>query len=353
MNGRSIRATNANGRRWDFGRRARAVGAGWLMVVGLGILPCLALKAGTASVAIYQGMCDASAIIPIGSRYQVVADDEDNILRLYDRENGGMPVWSTDLSRFLRVDPAEPEVDLEGAARVGDRIYWISSHGRNRKGRLRPSRHRFFATRIEPGAGHPVVVPMGEPSMRLLVDLLGDPRLAGFGLGSAAALPPKAPGALNIEGLAALPDGRLLIGFRNPQPRGLALLVPLENPDDLLAGGRARFGDPILLDLEGRGIRGLGTWNDRVLIAAGSNDDERRGRFFEWQPGWPEARAHPEAILGGLNPEAIETWESAEGDGATAWLVASDDGTVRIGGRECKKLKDIARKQFRVLTLRP
>jgi hypothetical protein len=34
------------------------------------------------------------------------------------------------------------------------------------------------------------------------------------------------PGGLNIEGLAATPDGQLLIGFRNPLSEGKALLLP-------------------------------------------------------------------------------------------------------------------------------
>ena len=40
----------------------------------------------------------------------------------------------------------KPESDLEGAANLADRIYWITSHGRNREGEARESRHRFFAT---------------------------------------------------------------------------------------------------------------------------------------------------------------------------------------------------------------
>ena len=37
---------------------------------------------------------------------------------------------------------------LSGAAWLGDRIFWIGSHGRNRDGKYRASRHRFFAVRI-------------------------------------------------------------------------------------------------------------------------------------------------------------------------------------------------------------
>ena len=44
--------------------------------------------------------------------------------------------------------PKEPEADLEGATRIGDDIYWITSHGQNKNGKNRPSRHRLFATAV-------------------------------------------------------------------------------------------------------------------------------------------------------------------------------------------------------------
>ena len=65
----------------------------------------------------------------------------------------------------------------------------------------------------------------------------------------------EAEGGFNIEGLASTPEGALLIGLRNPLRHGRALLVPLLNPDEVIEGGRARFGAPVELDLQQRGIR--------------------------------------------------------------------------------------------------
>ncbi|MCC7377039.1 MAG: DUF3616 domain-containing protein [Verrucomicrobiales bacterium] len=309
----------------------------------------LAVSAGAQTAPVlFRGICDASAVIPLPPHHQVVADDEDNILRVYDRRHGGSAVWQVDLSSFLQVDPKEPEVDIEAAARVGDRIYWVSSHGRNRTGKFRASRHRFFATELSGGPGHPTVVPVGIPSSHLLSDLLADARYAGFELARAAALPPKSAGALSIEGLAALPDGRLLLGFRNPQPGGRALLVPVENAAEIIAGQRARFGAPILLDLDRRGVRGLGTLDEQVIIAAGAHDNAPRTQFFAYH--FPAGTARPLAgpMAKDLNPEAIEFLPDPS---RVAWLIASDDGSVRIGKRECKKLKDPSQKQFRTVIL--
>ena len=50
--------------------------------------------------ATFFGMCDASAAAAIDSAHFVVADDEDNILRVFSRE-GGTALAEYDLSEFL------------------------------------------------------------------------------------------------------------------------------------------------------------------------------------------------------------------------------------------------------------
>jgi hypothetical protein len=63
----------------------------------------------------------------------------------------------------------------------------------------------------------------------------------------------------NISPLAATPDEKLLIGFRNPIPGGRALLLPLQNPIEVVREWKpVQFGTPIELDLKGLGIRVLG-----------------------------------------------------------------------------------------------
>ncbi|MCE6966894.1 hypothetical protein, partial [Cereibacter sphaeroides] len=60
-----------------------------------------------------------------------------------------------DLNIFLGIDPQgkNPEADLEGLSRIGDTVYAITSHGRNKDGKFRPNRHRLFALKVTPGAG--------------------------------------------------------------------------------------------------------------------------------------------------------------------------------------------------------
>ena len=45
----------------------------------------------------------------------------------------------------------DDEADFEDAARIGNRIYVIESHGRNKDGKLDRARYRFFGMDV---AGH-------------------------------------------------------------------------------------------------------------------------------------------------------------------------------------------------------
>jgi hypothetical protein len=312
------------------------------LIFFLGFLP-----AGAATLSeptLYYGMCDASAAVALGTNLFAVANDEDNILRVYRRQPGGLPVTSFDVTPFLRLTGKSLETDLEGAARVGDRIYWITSHGRNAKGKYSPNRQRFFATTIQMTNEVVTFQPVGRPYTGLLRDFLLGSRLGSFRLGLASRLAPKAPGGLNIEGLTATREGHLLLGFRNPIPRGLALIVPLLNPAELIEGRLAKFGNPILLDLGGLGVRSMGWGDGRFLIIAGHYDNDGVSRLYEWAgPG-----ATPKIIDGvnfaGSNPEGI----AFENEGTrTEFFVLSDDGTLKIKGIDCKRFPDPSQRRFR------
>lgn len=317
--------------------------------VVLALVPLLPPAHGSSTAPIlYRGMCDASAVVTLGTSHFVVADDDDNILRVYSRENGGLPVRAIDFARFLAINPRSPEADIEGAARIGDRIYWITSHGRNKSGRQRLNRHRVFATTVVENTGNLDIRPAGRPYGGLLHDLVSDPKLADFNLSAAAMRAPKSRGALNIEGLCATPEGYLLLGFRNPVPQGKALIVPLLNPEELIAGQPARFGSPILLELGGFGIRSIAASSGKYLIVAGSYDGDGQSVLYEWMGGGNKPQRLERTELFGLNPEAIEFFRDRETE---QLLVVSDDGAMLVGGKPCKQLKDPKLKSFRAMIL--
>jgi len=301
----------------------------------------------TRPMVVFRGMCDASGAVVLDPTHFAVADDEDNVLRVYDGESGGDPVSSVDVSKSLAlpVKKKTPEADIEAATRVGDRALWLTSHGLSSKGKLQPARFRFFAT-TAPTQGFEVA-PVGTAYQNLLSDMIAAPQLARFDLGAAAQLAPKLNGGLNIEGMTARLDGTsVLIGFRNPVPDQKALLVPLLNPLRVIAGETAQLGEPELLDLGGRGVRSLTSWRGRYLIMAGSSGSEHRSVLFVW-----DGNALPRPItaldLSDINPEAFVSRDEQD-----EVMFLSDDGTVEIGGIPCKKLKDRTKKQFRGLWVR-
>jgi hypothetical protein len=98
-------------------------------------------------------------------------------------------------------------------------------------------------------------------------------------------LPPK-KGGVSIEGLSAMPEGGLLIAFRSPLIKDKALLIALNNPDAVVdSGAPAEFGNPILLDLSGRGIRSIEYWHARssyLIIAGPSGDGSGASVLMRW-----------------------------------------------------------------------
>jgi hypothetical protein len=307
------------------------------------------LTAGMMSIAqaedTYRAVCDASAAVSLGNGHFAVADDESDALQIFRRGND-RAVGELRLSRYLNTGDRRPnakpiEIDLEGAAAVGDRVYWISSHGRKKDGSVDPQRWRFFATDIDRRAPTPSLMPSStKPYKSLLVDIAADSRLAF--LKEAAELKPEAKGGFNIEGLAATPEGGMLIGFRNPQVNGAAVLLPLANPAAMLEkGAKAQFEDPILLDLGGRGIRSIERVGSQYLIAAGPYGDAETSRakpvfvLYRWSGKADQA---PEMVrsldFGSFRTEAM--FFDAE---ANDLYLLSDDGTEQVGGKDCKDRK--------------
>jgi hypothetical protein len=315
--------------------------------------PIATAPAATAGDLVFQGMCDASGAVALSENVFVIADDEDNVLRAYDTQAPGAPLWMVDVAPALGVagkppkpgKPAKgaPETDIEAATRVGDIALWLTSHGRNSSGKAKPERLRLFGTSL-PAHGSEVTV-VGSYD-KLLEDLFADSRLARFGLREASELAPKEKGGLNLEGMTRRREGGVWIGFRNPIPDGKALLVPLLNPEAVLKGSPAQLGEARLLDLGGRGIRSLSLQGDRYLVVGGAFDSTPGSQLYTWD-GVNEP-VPSSANLTGLNPEGF-----VSPSGSSKTLVVSDDGAELINGTECKRLTDPSQKRFRARFIAP
>jgi len=334
---------------------------------------------------VFRGASDASAAVAISRDMFIVADDENNVLRVYRTGQGGQPVFSYDLTGFLGIDPEHPEADIEGATMIGSHIYWITSHGRNKDGKMRPNRYRFFATDVRVNDGSVTVRPVGTPCRTLVHELLqthsaalGFDRTTRFGVDlkkkEREKLAPKEDG-LNIEALCASPDGNTIyIGFRNPKfyyrsARHLyAIVMPLENPQGVLERGeRPVFGVPIVWHLADLGIRSMeySRVHEAYFIIAGSSDEDDEFALYRWsgaRKAAPELLRELSSSRRKFTPEALVPFEDSG-----RFLLLSDDGSLRIkvdGPGDCledeyrddgmclnKHLLDPSKKTFRGIWL--
>jgi len=305
---------------------------------------------------VYNGICDGSAGHSVDHTRFLVANDETEILHLYRNDNVAEDAIETfDFTEQLRDDP-ENECDLEGAAAIGNLVFWIGSHGRNRKGKLRLNRHRLFAVKIKQKNDTLKLKWVGrydglasdlceianwatarDAYTREIVAILA--QATQLSEKKVKDLAPKLLG-LNIEGLAARPDGsELLIGLRNPIPKGMALIIPVTNARDLVvaSGNRASFGRPITLDLGTHGVRsisyvpGIGEF----VIISGKADSGGPFRIYRWS-GLPDHRArYVQEIYRGsqFSPEAIVTYDDSK-----RIQILGDGGTIISAGKPCKDL---------------
>jgi hypothetical protein len=288
----------------------------------------------------YDGLCDASAAVALDARHFVVAGDEDNTLRVFER---GQPraLATVPLDAFLRSGKAE--ADLEAATRVGNRIYWIGSLSRDGKGRPAPQRDLLFATDIDRSSTPPTLRPVGTEPVRLLDALLASEAGRSWRLAEAARKAPEADGGLNVESLTHTAEGALLIGLRSPLREGKALVVPLRNPARAIAGQAAEFGAPLALDLGGRGVRAMTRVTDGYLLIGGPTADEGSFALFHWHGGNDTPQRLEQPALGTLRPEALFGWP-----GTPQFQLLSDDGGIQRQGKECKRLPS-AQQAFRSL----
>ena len=306
-----------------------------------------------AQVLEYNEMCEASAAVATGPDHFFAAEDEGSVVRLYAR-NDPKPIRGDDLGEAMGVEID----DIEAAASIRDQIYWLTSHSRNRKGKDKPERRYLFATDIVGQGAQARLKPAGKPYAGLRDALTTDKVLTDLNLKEAATKKPEEKGGLNIEGLAATPEGWLLIGFRNPVRKGWALVVPLQNPDKVVTddNATASFGEVRRVDLDGFGIRSLERFGNGYLIAAGPFGSEKSGfTLRRWTGvGGTRPEISPQPDLANerlrLTPEALFAIP-----GTDKVQILSDDGDFwadNHGGQECKKAPKEQRR-FRSIVVTP
>jgi len=306
------------------------------------------------------GTCDASAIAPISkSNDFVFANDENDVLRRWSAPKpypppsgataGEVTPW-LDLSS--KVDSSggidgkgeltkKREMDLEGAAQIGEQVFWIGSHGLNKSGKYRPNRMIFLATNVPTATNSGDLSGKARNLLPTLRNTAGikdklkfiPPLPASLEPGEPSGTAPK-EGGLNIEGLAT--DGKgLLIGLRSPVTDGKAWILRLANPAAIVADvdTKPEITVHARLDLgEDRGIRAMTESSNGWLIVGGAlNDPPPNFGLFEWDgaQGTQKLKSIDYTFTDGTRPEGI----AYQGENA---LIVSDDGSVKRPVTECK-----------------
>ena len=290
-----------------------------------------AFTASGAGAAEYNGICEVSAGVFIDANHFAVASDETNKLQIYKRGKPRPIGKGIDMEPFTSFDKS----DLEAAAVIGDRVYWMSSHSFNSEGEDKSKRKVFFATKIVRANGKPKLESVGKP-----VKSLRD------SLAKAAGVEPK---EINIEALAATPEGGLLIGLRAPLRNGNALVIPFRNPGAVVKNPDTppRFGEAIEVKLGNRGLRSMETLGGRTpgyAIVAGPVSDSANGfALFRWPGPGTDPVEVKGADLTGIRPEVAMSVP-----GRNLLQLLSDDGEI------CSDEKGPASKRrFRSVDVKP
>ena len=265
-----------------------------------------------AAERIFSGICDGSAAVMLDDDTLLVAYDELNTLFAFPL-TGGDYTAHFDLDELLDL-PSSAEIDIEAATRVGDRIWWLGSHGLDREARDVPNRRVLFATTVpSPGLQGLEIL---EPPQDLTDVLLASPAVRAVLNKVVRKRAPKA-GGVNIEGLAATAEGGLLLGFRSPLSaakglKGKAMMVHLL-PD----GDRFSVQSVSWLDLGNRGVRDIIRHADGYVLIAGSVKSGGEFALYAWD-GFSK-RAEALQPIADLHAEALV-------DAGSHWLLLSDDG---------------------------
>jgi predicted extracellular nuclease len=339
---------------------------------------------GTPTTQFLTGTSDASTAIPVGGTFFLEADDENQVLRLYDYTKSGLPVAGFDFTSSLGLTQTDGsgvlrEVDIEASTKIGDtdggklRIFWLGSQSNSDDGKSRPNRDRIFATDIT-GTGASTTLSYTGRYNFLREDIINWDVNNGHGKGvnyyglaasAAAGVGSKQSNGYNIEGLEIAPDNTTAyIAFRAPQippsGRSNALIVTVTNFTSLISAsgggtqGSAQFGAPIELDLGGRGIREIRkNPNNQYVIIAGPAGDAGAApndfRLYTWNgnpSSTPQLRAA--TFPPSFNPEGIISIPDNLTDAAKIQVISDDGNTVLYNdGTSAKDLSENNFKKFR------
>ena len=213
---------------------------------------------------------DLSGLAFLSDRFGLIGADEARAVQVVELAREAKTLRVVQTFPLLR---SGDEIDIEAIAAEGQYYYVVGSHGVSKKqGEQQGNRYRIFRLKANPVTGLPADVEVAT-----LADILRADEV----LGKYFQVPLQRKG-VNVEGLAAR-DGRLFVGFRNPNLDGDAFVMEIAAED--VFGRRPR---PVYrlhrLPLgPGLGIREIVAGQSGFLIIAGNAGSEPSETFADSQ----------------------------------------------------------------------
>jgi hypothetical protein len=233
----------------------------------------------------------------------------------------GTPIMNKKIKKILK----KKVRDVEGVTNNGhDRIYAITSHSTNKSRKRKKAREQIVRFDYHDGKIDHLKLYHGLSSQLQLLHPTFKQALSDLLYGSRKK-------QINIEALSWEKKRKiLLIGFRSPLIDGKAPIVVLENPNGVFDNGeKPRLKAPILLDLQGHGIRGM-TWDEKkkgYWISAGSVGSRKHESFNLWF--WDKEKNQVKKMNNTTNLGYAEGLATLP-DGRI--LVVDDDGSISTHG---------------------
>ena len=210
-----------------------------------------------------------------------IVDNEDDQNLLVMEKDGSLSAFP--LPAYGRIS------DLEGITSDGESLYLMAGGGLSHSGKMKPK--RFAMARV--------ILQEDEPVEVRIVDMLEwlVPVAQELGMKMEKAEDPdgdtiEVPKDGKFEGLAMMPDGRLLMGIRKPLVKDRAVILQLDGYREAFDQEKASLIRPKVfakLDLDGGGISAFeyDPVGSRLLLL-GIHAKKNRTDLYTWTGGKPE-----------------------------------------------------------------
>ena len=263
-------------------------------------------------------------------RLLIIEDEPERPLHILKPTINGKMTENKSLNILLRIAFSKKLDDLEAITSGPDGyIYATTSHKRNKKGQRKSEREQLIRFKIKGNK----IVDTGIVTNLLkaikVTEILG--RVNKQGKGGLY--------NINIEALSFDKQGRLMICLRDPHIDGKSIILVLLNPVEIFTQNAKPIiaKEPILLDLEGGGIRAMSydpklkgylLTNEIYSVNANTNSNIKHSQISFWD-GNPAHKPNPIRLPSVINMNNVEGIAPVMINGEPRILLISDNGDIK------------------------